>query len=458
MKAHRLFGLILLLSLIFIGRSYASGTYQHTDDRKKSLVWNNDPKPGDTATWSGARDAEGYATGPGTLTWSRLDRGFSTGSNVTITRKRTPISSYSGMMVRGKLDGGVSTVDRGKTYHATFVDGQKTGHWVAGPLIAKAESAEPAAAAEKEDRAEPARSTSTAKEAATTGKITTEKKPANVPEESTSDIPAAGPAEEQAEVSAQKPEIKQEKPQTPTVSPPVIAQASAEEPDQSATPREPVTRKAALAPGAVRAIEKPTHAVSKKTEGEPIKQATRAKSAEEKTDKPVKTAKAAPSQSPETEIKLSEDVPAEGPAAPAKEQIAPPPALHSQSSPTEPVAKEKPVDDSIRTLTGPPTSLHPKAPPPETNPPAKITTDSSAAASPPQQSAPKLTAVQAMDIADIEARTRGFDLGEYQLPKAEYNAANDTWSVGYAGRDSDSSAKKLSVIVQDKSGKAEVKK
>src|SRR5205807_3095669 len=115
--------------------------------------------------------------------------------------------------------------------------------------------------------------------------------------------------------------------------------------------------------------------------------------------------------------------------------------------------------DSIQALTGPPKSLHRNAPPPEANPPTQIPTAAPEAASPPPApTGPKLTAVNAMDIADIEARTRGFDLGEYQLPKADYNAANDTWSVGYAGRDSDSSAKKLSVIVQDKSGKAEVKK
>ena len=48
-----------------------------------------------------------------------------------------------------------------------------------------------------------------------------------------------------------------------------------------------------------------------------------------------------------------------------------------------------------------------------------------------------------MDIADIEARTKGFDLGEYQLPKAEYNSASDTWSVSYIPRDADSTAKKL---------------
>ena len=63
-----------------------------------------------------------------------------------------------------------------------------------------------------------------------------------------------------------------------------------------------------------------------------------------------------------------------------------------------------------------------------------------------------------MDIADIEARTKGYDLGEYQLPKAEYNAASDTWSVTYVARDAGKAAKKLSVTIQDKTGKAEVKK
>ncbi len=63
-----------------------------------------------------------------------------------------------------------------------------------------------------------------------------------------------------------------------------------------------------------------------------------------------------------------------------------------------------------------------------------------------------------MDIADIEARTKGYDLGEYQLPKAEYNSTTDTWSVTYIPRDADSTAKKLNVTIQDKNGKAEVKK
>jgi hypothetical protein len=452
-NAHRCFVLVLLLSVVSIAQSYAGGAYQRTDDRKKILVWNNDPQPGDTATWSGARDAEGYATGPGTLAWSRLDRGFATGSNVSTMRKRTPISSYSGTMVRGKFNGGVMTVDRGKTYHATFADGQRKGNWAAGPLITKAQSVEPAPAIEKTESAEPARSTSAEKETAT--KASEETKPTEIAKEKSEDIPAAGP--EKPEVSDQKSESAPAKADT-TQKAPLIAQASNQEADQSATPRQPVTRKAALAPGAVRAIDKPNTPTTKKTETEPVKKAEKVKVAEEKTEKPTKPAKPSPSPTPETKTQVADETPAEGPPAVTKEEIPPPPALHTSS----PATKETPVDESIRTLTGPPAALKNKptapAPPPETNPPTKLATPEPAAAAPPPQNAAKLTAVNAMDIADIEARTRGYDLGEYQLPKAEYNAANDTWSVSYAGHDSDGAAKKFSVIVQDKSGKAEVKK
>ena len=88
----------------------------------------------------------------------------------------------------------------------------------------------------------------------------------------------------------------------------------------------------------------------------------------------------------------------------------------------------------------------------------QISTPPTVAASPPPAASPKLTAVQAMDIADIEAREKGYDLGDYQLPKADYNAASDTWSVGYVAREGDKSDKKLSVTIQDKTGKAEVHK
>src|SRR6266481_957162 len=158
------FGASVLLLILAKG-ALADGAYQRTEDRKKAFVWNNDPKPDDTATWSGDRDAEGYATGPGTLQWFRRDRSFTTGSNIFVPKK-TLISSYSGTMVHGKFSGGVMTVDHGKTYHATFVDGHKKGRWTAGPVITKAETAEPAA--EKPERAASATSTEVASESSKT--------------------------------------------------------------------------------------------------------------------------------------------------------------------------------------------------------------------------------------------------------------------------------------------------
>jgi len=215
-----------------------------------------------------------------------------------------------------------------------------------------------------------------------------------------------------------------------------------------------VNRKAALEPGAVRAIERPTtHTVAKKPEAEKAVRTERAKT--EETDKPAKIAKPASSQPPKADMPPSEDIPAEGPVAVSTEK--PQNSVSKTAKAEPPVTKETTTDNSIRTLTGPPSSLHVNAPPPETNPPMQISTPPIAAVSAPT-SAPKLTAVQAMDIADIEAREKGYDLGDYQLPKAEYNAANDTWSVGYATRDGNKDTKKLSVTIQDKTGKAEVKK
>jgi hypothetical protein len=431
------FGALLLLLILAKG-ALADGAYQRTEDHKKTFVWNNNPKPDDTATWSGGRDAEGYATGPGTLQWFRRDRSFTTGSNV-FSPKKTLISSYSGTMVHGKFSGSVMTVDHGKTYHATFVDGHEKGRWTAGPVVTKAESVETGAAAEKPERTASATSTEVASESSKTKKISEEKTQPRVPEETSADIPAAGPEESEVSKSA----------------------TASEEPEQSATPRAPVTRKAALAPGAVRAIEHPTHTVAKKSEAEPARRSDRAKP--EQTEKPSKIAKAAASQPAKAETPLSEDIPAEGLLSAEAEKTQSPSSKSAiaESSPpstlnAQPASNETPVDNSLRTLTGPPSSLHVRTPP-ETNPPAQISTPPIAAVSSPTAGA-KLTAVQAMDIADIEARTKGYDLGEYQLPKAEYNAASDTWSVAYVARDAGKAAKKLSVTIQDKTGKAEVKK
>jgi hypothetical protein len=445
----------------------AGGAYQWTEDRRKALVWNNDPQPGDTASWSGQRDQDGYATGPGTLSWYRFSQGFTTGSNLAIAKKKVPISTYSGTMMRGKFNGGVMTVDHGKTYHATFVDGRRKGGWSAGPLITKAESAEAPSTKEKTETAEGEKEnaeapTSNESSAKTSSAVATAQRPNT--EEGTADIPAEGPASTSVE-KTQTPSSKSKTEDSAAPATPLIAQASSDSAEESATPREPVTRKAALAPGSVRAIERPAAATTKKPE--PARQKT------EKIAKATRVEKSTPSQASKPES--NEERPSEGPAesesaaSTSKSQTdLQAPKLKSQklaSEATKPQPKETPADDSIESLVGPPPSLRSEkaASAPAATAPAAANT--SAASSPPATTttaaspaagATKLTAVNAMDIADIEARTRGFDLGEYELPKAEYNAATDTWSVNYAPRDAN--AKKLSVTVQDKNGKAEIKK
>jgi hypothetical protein len=432
-----------VLLLLVSHNAFADGAYQWTDDRRKALVWNNDPQPGDIASWSGERDADGYATGPGTLSWYRFNRGFITGSNIRIGKTRVPISTYSGTMARGKFNGGVMTVDHGNAYHARFVDGRRKGQWSAGPLITKAESAESASA--KSKTAEAAQSTESATEQASekiAGRKTTS------PTEGESDIPAEGP-------SPAKPETLKSSSSKSTNSestPPLIAQASTESSDESATPREPVTRRTALAPGAVRAIERPSSAAEKKPEHQGAKS--------EKIERRTKGAKSASSEPPATNPSSIEETPAEGPHAPARQENLQPSKLKSEQSaiePSKPAAKETPFDDSIESLTGPPPSLRTKNPS-ETNPPPQGAAAARETAASPVAGSTKLTAVNAMDIADIEARTHGYDLGEYELPKAEYNAASDTWLVSYAPRQAASNTKNLSVVIQDKNGKAEIKK
>ena len=89
-----------LLALLFASAALA-GQYQKTKDGR-TLVWNEDHKPDDPVSWSGKRDADGYATGYGTLTWYTSDDMLETGSN--LPRKHYTVSSrISGTMVHGKF-------------------------------------------------------------------------------------------------------------------------------------------------------------------------------------------------------------------------------------------------------------------------------------------------------------------------------------------------------------------
>jgi hypothetical protein len=118
--------------LLFASGAYA-GIYQRAKDGR-TLVWNNYPKKGDEATWSGNRDPNGYAVGSGTLTWYRVEPKIVTGSNIPSVTHVVVVGRYSGNMVRGKLEGPVINVEAdGKTFHGTFVNGAKSPDWAGGP-------------------------------------------------------------------------------------------------------------------------------------------------------------------------------------------------------------------------------------------------------------------------------------------------------------------------------------
>jgi ketosteroid isomerase-like protein len=114
--------------LLFASVAYGAGSYQHTRDGK-TLVWNDSPRRGQEATWSGKRDNIGFATGFGTLTWYKVEPTIVTGSNIPDARRHAVvISHYSGEMVQGKLEGAVTYVDaNGKRLQVNFVNGSRAG-------------------------------------------------------------------------------------------------------------------------------------------------------------------------------------------------------------------------------------------------------------------------------------------------------------------------------------------
>ena len=127
-------GILLFLVLLLANSAYGRAGYLRTKDGK-TLVWNNDLKSGEEVTWSGGRDAKGYATGAGTLTWYRVTRTFMTGSNIPSGKGPSTVTSrYSGKMAKGKLEGTVAVADTtGRTFHAKFSGGKREGEWSAGP-------------------------------------------------------------------------------------------------------------------------------------------------------------------------------------------------------------------------------------------------------------------------------------------------------------------------------------
>ena len=124
------------------------------------------------------------------------------------------------------------------------------------------------------------------------------------------------------------------------------------------------------------------------------------------------------------------------------------------------------MDDSLRSLISPPALLRmkamaeasPKAPIPakESSPPPQESVPPATPSPPP---GPSLSATEVIDLADAEARTQGYDLGEYQRPQAHYTATDGTWSVSYAQKYVDGMGEvgtPFNVTVEDKTKKISI--
>ncbi len=65
----------------------------------------------------------------------------------------------------------------------------------------------------------------------------------------------------------------------------------------------------------------------------------------------------------------------------------------------------------------------------------------------------RLTKEEVVDLADTAARSRGYDLAEYQRPEPQYDPADQAWSLLYDQKPVDGTAeigKHFSVAVSDK--------
>jgi len=381
-----------VLLLLFAGAALGEGTYQRAKDGK-TIVWNNDPKPGDAATWFGDRDGEGYATKVGTLTW--------------YTANGALYARYFGNMVRGKFDGMVNVHSKGKTGHAIFVDGQRTTRWAAGqaPSWRQAQSrarrpAEPAMKMAGEENAErrrsnvqrPAEETPAEGSPSSRNRGSTARQAPNsesFPEQAAQSAIEDTPAKELSEQRA------------PPVKPAGTAEPASAGPSSVAEPEAP-----AEGPRVVRAESALTTASS--SSGEQPATSSSENFREQAAQPPV-------GNMPSVLIQ------------PSKDYLPAPPT--SKKSEAE-------IEDSLESLAQPPFSFLAI---PET------------AGSP--EASPRLTKEEVINLANAKARTHGYNRADYQRAEPQYNAAYKIWSVSYEQSTADGmeeAGKHFSVIVDDK--------
>jgi len=136
---------------------------------------------------------------------------------------------------------------------------------------------------------------------------------------------------------------------------------------------------------------------------------------------------------------IGPEPPAQGPSSPRDESVSPrrPDRTGGAAQPSE-RWPDPGIDDSLQLLVWPPRSLRMRS----------VGTKSA----PPFANA-RLTKEEVVDLADTAARSRGYDLAEYQRPEPQYDPADQAWSLLYDQKPVDGTAeigKHFSVAVSDK--------
>ena len=503
---------------LWAGVAFGQGDYQRTKDGR-TTVWNAEPKPGDSAVWSGDRDAEGYATGPGTLVW------YQAGGKV--------YGRYFGNMVKGRFDGEINVHSNGKTAHAIFIHGKRASGWARGPAPSRPEPAERLNAA-----VEPPEEVEKPEIKAPKAEVAVQKPPQKEPTVRKAEAVVASesvaPATPSVEVSPKaKPtiaevpstnngefsaEIKTEQstpnPSIPEASPtqtvsasfsvlnakaapltissprPTLAQIAVAPPLTMSSPR-PTPVQVAVAPPLTVSSPRPAlaqiavaplHSAETPTKQPLVESKPSAPNLPIPEATPTQTVSASFSALNTVAPRLTMSSPrprlaqiaVEPPLSvssprptPAQVAVAP---LHSAETPgKKPAAESKPMratdvaqakskmDESLRELVGPPASLHSKSiPTPTASLPPLIATPSAT-----PNAGAHLTQEEAIALADREALNQGYELDEFRRPKADYSATDHKWSLFYdqkADNEMPEIGKYFAATVDDTTKKAEIKK
>jgi hypothetical protein len=375
--------------LLFASVAFAEGDYQRTKDGK-TFVWNSEPKTNDQATWSGARDGEGYASGFGTLTWYTTQEQTVRHLGIPFTTPNV-YARYFGNMVHGKFNGPVNVHSKGKTDHAIFADGVRATRWTAGPAPSRSELAaglvSPTGGPDKH----------------LTAKAT---------EPAKKEIAANPEAPAKATRPAERDVAKKEKDESHTEPP---APAAGPGPNR-------ISNAAAKAEN----TERQTNVSSAQTDSESIRN--------QPAQRPIEDT---PAEKPEIGEQKSDQTSVAKATSSGGEEV------RDQTA----GAPKADADNSLRLLAGPPSSLHIKTV--NNIPPASANPD----AAPSSYTNARLTKDEVVDIADAAAHSRGYDLVEYRRLDPQYDPADEIWSLGYDQRPVDGTeevAKHFDVIVDDK--------